>query len=199
MQNRKGLSLCHDLFFSFSIFIHSCSFQWCLDSFCIHCRPLLIPGMDNYGICISLAYCSSTDDLVASFRPKVELSNDTMSSQTPLSPSPTLPGSGRLGSHVLVKRTNGASYESYSIGTGNVSEVRMSKSAIIFSEGSNPLFACGDEWSRRVCLWNLPQFQVHSYLRPHPQPILDLKYTQASGPGFLGCISEDMCQVFTCF
>lgn len=85
------------------------------------------------------------------------------------------------------------------MGTGNVSEVRMSKSAIVSTDGNAPLFACGDELSRRVCLWNLPQFQVHNYLRPHPQPILDLKYARGTGPGFLGCISEDMCQVFTCF
>jgi len=153
--------------------------------------------MDNYGICISLACSSSSDDLVASFRPKVELSNDIMFSQASVSSSPTLSGSGRLGSHVLLKRTNGGSYESFSVGSGNVSEVRMSKSAIISTEGNTPLFACGDELSRRLCLWNLPRFQVHNYLRPHPKPILDLKYARAA-TGFLGCISEDVCQVFTC-
>ena len=149
--------------------------------------------MDSYGICISRACSISRDDLLASFRPRVELSNDIMFSQASISSSPGLSGSaGRLGSHVLLKRANSGSYESYPICSGNVSEVRMSKSAIIPTEGKTPLLP------RRVCLWNLPQSKVHSYLRPHPKPILDLKYARAPVSGFLGCMSEDMCLVFTC-
>ncbi|KAJ6851573.1 E3 ubiquitin-protein ligase RFWD3-like [Iris pallida] len=161
-------------------------------------RPFLIPGVENQGVCISLASGSSSDYIVASFRPKVEFSNDGMPSQASSSPSPTVSGPGRLGSHVLMKRVNGASYQRHAVAYGNVSEARMSKSAIV-SQDNSLQFAYGDESSHGVCLWDLPSFQVNNHLKPHPRPILDLKYAHTSGPGFLGCVSEDVCQVFTCF
>ncbi|KAL0347146.1 UNVERIFIED_CONTAM: hypothetical protein Scaly_1730600 [Sesamum calycinum] len=35
-------------------------------------RPNLIPESDEQGVCISLAFCKSSDDIVASYRPKIE-------------------------------------------------------------------------------------------------------------------------------
>ncbi|KAG1355004.1 putative E3 ubiquitin-protein ligase RFWD3 [Cocos nucifera] len=163
-------------------------------------RPTLLPEMENQGVCISLACGSSCNDIVASFRPKVELPSDGIASQTSLSPSLTLSNSGKFGSHVLMKRVDGSSFRRHEFGYGNVSELRMSKSAIICRNGKNPLFAYGDESTYGVCLWDLPSFQVHTHLKPHQHPILDLKYQRNStGPGFLGCISEDRLQLFTCY
>lgn len=156
--------------------------------------------MENQGVCISLACGSSCNDIVASFRPKVELSTDSFGSQISQSLSPTLSNSGKLGSHVLLKRVDSSSFRRHEIGYGNVSELRMSKSAIICRDGKNPLFAYGDESTYGVCIWDLPSFQVHTRLKPHQHPILDLKYQRSStGPGFLGCISEDRLQLFTCY
>lgn len=167
--------------------------------FYIYCSPSLIPGMENQGICISLSCSSSTDELVASYRPKVEVSNDTASSsQTSSSPSQPISGCGKVGTHVLIKRLNGTQYFRHRDGFGYVSELRMQKSAIISTECSNPLFAYADESTRGVCLSELPSFQVVNRFMPHPTHILDLRYAKASGPGFLGTISEDKLQLFTC-
>jgi E3 ubiquitin-protein ligase RFWD3 len=75
----------------------------------------------------------------------------------------------------------------------------MSRSAIICSDGNAPLFAYGDEMLRGVRLWGLPSFIRYADLNPHKEPILDLRYARSSnGPGFLGCLSEEKLQVFSC-
>ncbi|CAL9766788.1 unnamed protein product [Musa acuminata subsp. burmannicoides] len=167
-------------------------------------RPFLIPEMENRGVCISLACCGSLDSMVASFRQKVELFNDSMTSQIPMSPSPSpspiLSTTGKIGSHVLITGVDGLSFQSQEVGKSIVSELRMPKSAILCTEGDKSLFAYGDESSHGVHIWGLPSFKTYAKLKPHQHPILDLRYDQRStGPGFLGCISEDRLQVFSCF
>ncbi|XP_020094244.1 E3 ubiquitin-protein ligase RFWD3-like isoform X3 [Ananas comosus] len=162
-------------------------------------RPILIPEMESQGVCISLACGSpSSDDIVASFRPKVDLTNDAnaISSQISVSPSSMLSNSGKLGSHVLIKRVNGTSFHKDQVGYGNVSGLRMCKSAIISSRSSHSLFAYGDELLHGVRIWSLPSFQEYTVLKPHRSPILDLRYaTCPTGPRFLGCVSEEKLQV----
>ncbi|RRT73076.1 hypothetical protein B296_00033781 [Ensete ventricosum] len=165
-------------------------------------RPFLIPDMENRGVCISLACGGYLDSIVASFRQKVELSNDSMTSQIPMSPSPSpiLSTTGKIGSHVLITGADGLSFQSREVGKSIVSEHRMPKSAILRTEGDNSLFAYGDESSHGVHIWGLPSFRTHTKLKPHQHPILDLRYDRRStGHGFLGCISEDRLQVFSCF
>ncbi|BAF27124.2 Os10g0545600 [Oryza sativa Japonica Group] len=164
-------------------------------------RPDLLNGMENHGVCISLA-CNppSSDLLVASFRPKVELSDDG-TSQAGKSQSPTPSASGKLGCHALIRRTSNTSFARDQICRGNVSGLRMSKSAIIpFTGRSNQqhLFAYGDESLRGVRTWRLPSLQTFADLRPHRQPILDLRFAESSSTGerYLGCLSEDRLQVF---
>ncbi|KAK8934108.1 hypothetical protein KSP39_PZI014664 [Platanthera zijinensis] len=161
-------------------------------------RPFLIPGLENQGICISLATGLSNGEIVASFRPKIELPGDAAPSQTPASPSQPIYSAGKLGSHVNIKMINGTSFQTIHAVSGYVSEVRMSKSAIICPERNNSRFAFGDESTHGVCLWNLPSFHVHSRHRPHLHPILDLKYSSYGSSGLLGCLSESKLQVFTC-
>ncbi|KAF8780346.1 hypothetical protein HU200_001453 [Digitaria exilis] len=166
-------------------------------------RPHLLAGTDNQRVCISLACAPpSSDVLVASFRPKVEASEDAATtSQVYLSQTPLRPvGSGKLGHHALIRRTGISSFAEGTTCYGNVSEIRMSRSAIIPS-GDNrqeKLFAYGDESLRGVRTWQLPSFAIHSDLCPHRQPILDLRYAESSGGGtrYLGCLSDEKLQVF---
>ncbi|KAL5981801.1 hypothetical protein ACLOJK_015866 [Asimina triloba] len=134
------------------------------------------------------------NDIVASFRPKVQIPSDGLSSQASLSASPiasrelTISSSPNsrptvLGSHVFVKRVGGNSYQSIGATPSNVSEVRFLKSAIISFDDDYSLFAFGDEATHGVCLRVLPSFGIIEHLKPHPNPILDLKYTCSGGLG----------------
>jgi E3 ubiquitin-protein ligase RFWD3 len=159
----------------------------------------MVTGLESYGVCISLA-CGG-DNVVATFRPRVDLCQpDTLSSQTLNLSSSPLSNPGKIGSHILIKKaSDGISFCKDQICYGYVSEVRMSKSAIICSDGSVPLFAYGDEMLRGVCFWGLPSFIRYTDLNPHKEPILDLRYARSlNGPGFLGCLSEEKLQVFSC-
>ncbi|KAF8780271.1 hypothetical protein HU200_001947 [Digitaria exilis] len=165
-------------------------------------RPHLLAGTNNQRVCISLACAPpSSDVFVASFRPKVEASEDATTSQVYLSQTPSRPiGSGKLGHHALLRRTGNSSFAEGTTCYGNVSEIRMSRSAII-PYGDNhqeKLFAYGDESLRGVRTWQLPSFAIHSDLCPHRQPILDLRYAESSGGGtrYLGCLSDEKLQVF---
>uniref|UniRef100_J3N4L6 RING-type E3 ubiquitin transferase n=1 Tax=Oryza brachyantha TaxID=4533 RepID=J3N4L6_ORYBR len=161
-------------------------------------RPDLLCGMESLGVCISLA-CNppSSELLVASFRPRVELSDDG-TSQAGKSQSPTPSASGKLGCHALIWRTSDTSFARDQICKGNVSGLRMSRSAIIpCTRSDQHLFAYGDESLCGVRTWRLPSFQTHTDLRPHRQPILDLRFAESStGDRYLGCLSEDRLQVF---
>lgn len=162
-------------------------------------RPNLLTGTENQGVCISLACAPPSSDLiVATFRPKVELSGDGTSSQVAISQSPTLSRSGKLGCHALIRRTSNTTFVKDQSCYGNVSELRMSKSAIIPCSGnSQHLFAYGDEVLRGVRTWQLPSFQGFTDLMPHRSPILDLRFAQSSaGEKYLGCLSEEKLQVF---
>ena len=159
----------------------------------------MLTGTENQGVCISLACAPPSSDLVvATFRPKVELSGDGSSSQVAISQSPTLSSSGKLGCHTFLRRTSSTSFVKEQTCNGNVSELRMSKSAIIPCSGnSQHLFAYGDESLHGVRTWRLPSFQAFTDLMPHRSPILDLRFSESSTGGkYLGCLSEEKLQVF---
>ncbi|KAJ8532807.1 hypothetical protein K7X08_015696 [Anisodus acutangulus] len=63
-------------------------------------RPCLVPELENQGICISLACGDRNDDIVASFRPKLEISGDMVASQVFPTPVSTMDQAVE-GSHVL--------------------------------------------------------------------------------------------------
>ncbi|WVZ57536.1 hypothetical protein U9M48_007911 [Paspalum notatum var. saurae] len=161
-------------------------------------RLSLLHEMENKGVCISLACVpSSSDLLVASYRPKVELPDDSTATQAIISQSPALTGSGKLGCHTLLKRTATTSFAKDRTCNGNVSELRMTKSAIIPCGGNQHLFAYGDESLYGVRTWQLPSFQTYTHLKPHRQPILDLRFAESStGVRYLGCLSAEKVQVF---
>ncbi|KAK9153890.1 hypothetical protein Sjap_001370 [Stephania japonica] len=161
-------------------------------------RPFLIPEVANEGVCISLAYCPSSNDVVASYRPPVRTVADIVGTQLPLSqsPSPSVLGQGVRGSHVAIKRANDGCYRKSGSTSANVNDVRMSKSAIVTLGNHNPLFAYGDEISHGLSLSELPSLRVIQNLKPHEHPILDVKYCSSQGTGLLGCVSEDRLQLF---
>ncbi|KAF6171454.1 hypothetical protein GIB67_017978 [Kingdonia uniflora] len=160
-------------------------------------RPFLVPEVENQGVCISLAYCPFSGDIVSSFRPRVEMSNDTVGSQPPHLFSPTVSGQGVYGSHVHIKKT-GDCYQRLGSTIAKVNDVRLPKSAIINVENCNPIFAYEDEGTHRLSLRELPSLRVSQNLEHHQHPILDVKYAaHSSGIGLLGCISESKLQLFS--
>lgn len=97
-----------------------------------------------------------------------------------------------------LRRTTATSFARDHICSGSVSELRMSKSAIIPCRDNQHLFAYGDESLYGVRTWRLPSFQRYTDLKPHRQPVLDLRYAESStGERYLGCLSAEKLQVFT--
>lgn len=162
-------------------------------------RPFLIPGMENQGVCTSLAYCDTSNDIIATFRPKVNTSSDTVASQPSISPPSTVSGPVTWGSHILLKQADDASYQSHGLVQSCVSAVRFQKSAFISKQGYSPLFTYGDETTNGLSVRDLPSLEFVDSLGQNSSPILDVKYAHSTTAGLLGCISEKKLQLFTCF
>ncbi|KAF3793385.1 E3 ubiquitin-protein ligase [Nymphaea thermarum] len=159
----------------------------------------VVPGLEDQGVCISLAHCSLSNDVVASFRPKISAADEGLSSQSSAPPSTSISEPVKSGRHFLIKKNNAGVYAVDGCFTGNVSGLRLPKSAIIGLANNKSLFTYGDE--TRCCLgvWDLQRLNFVSFLRPHQQPILDVKYARSTGAGLLGCISDSMFQLYTCY
>ncbi|KAG8376610.1 hypothetical protein BUALT_Bualt09G0081400 [Buddleja alternifolia] len=154
-------------------------------------RPYLIPDSDKQGVCISLASCPRSDDIVASYRPKIEISSDLEITQ------PTLTASVHAiqGTHVLYKKM-GLTYQKITATCANVSDIRLPKSAIIDGVSGNPMFASGDEMTHDLVLQDIPSLMVVQHLKPRQCPIRDVKYTRLLNSGLLSCLSGDSLQLF---
>ncbi|KAG5556834.1 hypothetical protein RHGRI_007178 [Rhododendron griersonianum] len=157
-------------------------------------RTFLIPGSENQGVCIALAYCPSSNHIVASFRPKIEMSNDTVVSQPSLSPVSSM-GKGVRGTHVLYKALGNSCYQKLGSTCASVNEVRLPKSAIIYNQ--NLQFASTNEVTCEVVLQELPSFMAVQHLKSQTHPIRDVKYTHDLSSGLLSCLSEDRLQLFS--
>lgn len=143
------------------------------------CRPFLVPGVEDQGVCTSLAYSPLSDDIVASYRPNSQTSNRN------------------VGSQVLIKRVNGSSYHNMGSVLAQFSDFQMTRSAIVDVPNCYPVFAYGDELARGLKLLELPNLTASHTLEPHQQSILDVKYAHSQGKGLLGCVSEDKLQLFS--
>ena len=130
---------------------------------------------------MSLAYSPSSDDIVASYRPKILASDGSTSSQS----SQSSTALNTVGSQVLVKRVAGNFYNKLGSMSTNVSYVQMTKSTIINIENCHPIFAYGDEVTHGLSLRALPTLTVSQNLKPHHLPILDVKYAHSQGLGLL--------------
>ncbi|KAL2345089.1 hypothetical protein Fmac_006374 [Flemingia macrophylla] len=162
--------------------------QWNIDS---EERPHMVPETDNQGVCISLAYCPSSDDIVASYRPKFDISTDGPLSQP--SPTPLTTGYGVQGTHVLFNRTDSHHFQKVGSSYANVSKIRLPKSVIIDIENQSRMFASWDEVACELVLHELPSFRVLQQLKI-PAQARDVRYSPSHQ--VLGCLSENTLQLF---
>lgn len=86
---------------------------------------------------------------------------------------------------------------------GHVSAAGTSKSAILTVrvpgrglDCKQSLFACGDELTRAVTVWDTETSCVTERLKPHETAILDVKHVQIEGQDILGCVSEKTLQIY---
>ncbi|KAE8717249.1 xyloglucan endotransglucosylase/hydrolase protein 32 precursor [Hibiscus syriacus] len=87
-------------------------------------RPFMVLEAGNQGACISLAYSPSSDDMVASFRPRIDNSSEMTSSQSLLTAAHALE-QGVQGSHVHLKRVGSNFYQKLAVTCANVNDVRL--------------------------------------------------------------------------
>lgn len=159
--------------------------------------PYLIPETENHGVCISLASSQSSNNIVATFRPKVQMYDNIPSvSQSLCSPRSSPVGQGIRGTHVLFKQTDDQCYQNLASAITNVNEIRFPRSVIIDDENQGSVFASGDDVSNEMVLHELPSLDVSQHLKPHGHPIRDVRYTNGVGLGLLGCLSESKLQLF---
>ncbi|XP_010490825.1 PREDICTED: E3 ubiquitin-protein ligase RFWD3-like isoform X2 [Camelina sativa] len=164
--------------------------------------PSLISETGNTGVCISSSYCPRSDHIVASYRPRVGSSEDTVQTQ----PSLTQTGvnnsnsNGVDGFHVSLKRRGADSYyQKLSSTQAFVDNIRLPRTAIIdFGEGKNQqLFASCDESTRELILQDPLNFAVSQRfpLSSH-LPLQDVKYAHVNGTGLLGLLNDEKLQLF---
>lgn len=157
------------------------------------CRPYLVPDSDKQGVCISLAYSQSSDDIVASYRPRIETSNTVEITQ----PTAAITEQVVQGSHVHYKRI-GCNYQRLGATcAANVSDTRLPKSTIIDGVYQNPVFASGDQLTCELVLQELPFLTTVECLRPQNSLVRDIKFTHVSNSGLLSCLCEDSMHLFT--
>ncbi|KAJ8537753.1 hypothetical protein K7X08_014293 [Anisodus acutangulus] len=140
--------------------------------------PCLVPELENQGICISLACGDRNDDIVASFRPKLEISGDMVASQVLPTPVSTMEQAVE-GSHVLYRRM-GSRYQKLGASCAKVSGIRLPKSAIIDRGKKNPVFASGDEATMELVLQELPSLNVAQRIKSLNRPIRDVSFARLS-------------------
>ncbi|XP_028776046.1 E3 ubiquitin-protein ligase RFWD3-like isoform X2 [Neltuma alba] len=156
--------------------------------------PSMIPETGNQGVCISLAYCPSSDDIVISYRPKFDMSIDGSLSQPSLTPSQVI-GQGVQGSHVLLKRLDGSHLQQLGSSCANVSNIRLPKCVIMDVESESRLLASEDEVACELVLQELPSFGFVQRLKL-PEHARDLKYSPTLNHGLLGCLTGKSLQLF---
>lgn len=160
-------------------------------------RPVLVPGSENEGVCVSLACSSSNSDIVASYRPKVKMLNKELASQASPTPSTSLMGNSVLGSHVSYKRTSQC-YQKLGSACANVNDIRLPKSAIVdMCNNDSPLFVSGDEVRCEITLQSLPSLLTVQHLSPRKFPVRDIKFTHGSNSSILGCLCEDILHLYS--
>lgn len=154
----------------------------------------MIPQSASQEVCVSFAYCPGTDEIIASYRPKVESTKEIGLTQTSCSPSCLSPGV--VGSHILFQNSGDNSYQKVGSYNGIVANVGFPRSAIIDSVNQRKLFAFGEETSSQLILRDVPSFSVVQRLNIEKPPIRDVKFSVGSNHGLLGCLSEDTLQLY---
>ncbi|XP_022962838.1 E3 ubiquitin-protein ligase RFWD3 isoform X2 [Cucurbita moschata] len=156
--------------------------------------PFLVPET-NQGVCTSLAYCSSRDEIVASYRPKVGMPSEIPYSQ--ISPSPSHTAGHRVdGCHMAFKKEeNFQKFSKLGSARANIDAIRLPKSTIIDLQDCSSLFVFGDAVMNELILQELPSFRSFQHLKVHKHPVRDVKYSYGFGRGLLSCLSDDTLQL----
>ena len=159
-------------------------------------RPSLVPETGNPGVCISSSYCPWSDHVVASYRPRVGSSDDTVSTQ----PTLTQTGANTIGVdgfHVCLRR-RGFCFQKLSSTHASVDTIRLPRTAIVdFGEGGRKqLFASCEESTRQLILQDPSTFAVSQRfsLASH-HPLQDVKYANVNGYTLLGLLTDDRLQL----
>ncbi|KVI08217.1 WD40-repeat-containing domain-containing protein [Cynara cardunculus var. scolymus] len=148
-------------------------------------RPYLIPESEKQGVCISLAH-SGSDDIVASFRPKIEMSADMA-----VSPTPSISSMGVEGCHIFYKRSGSRCYQKTGSLQAQVDSIRLPKSSIINKQ--NPMFVSANEVTSDLILHDVSNLTVVQRLKTSKsQHIWDVKCTGIRNSCVLGCLSGDI-------
>lgn len=153
----------------------------------------MVPESENQGICISLACGVRNDDIVASFRPKLEISGDMAASQVLPTPVSTIEQAVE-GSHVLYRRV-GSRYQKLGASCAKVSGIRLPKTAIINRGKKSPMFASGDDATMELVLQELPSLNVAQRINSLNGPVRDVRYARLQSTVLLGFLSEDKLQL----
>lgn len=157
----------------------------------------MIPESANEGVCISLACSPNSSDIVATYRPKIEMHAEVTPTQPIANPSP-VPGQVTQGSHVFFQSASeSSSFQKLGSVCANVSDVRLPRSVIISSENQDRLFASVDEATNELSLQELPSFSTSQRFKLRKHPLRDIKYTADMSRGLLTCLSDDTFQVFS--
>ncbi|XP_010543439.1 PREDICTED: E3 ubiquitin-protein ligase RFWD3 [Tarenaya hassleriana] len=157
-------------------------------------RPSLVSGTGISGVCISSSYCPDSDHVVASFRPRVELSDESFSTQ----PSMAAFGVNShfvQGTFLCLKRTCVDAYQTLSSTYAFVDNIRLPKTRILDLGEKKQLFASCDESTHEVTLQELSSFDVTQRVNLASYPLQDVKYRKVLGQGLLGLLSEDRVQL----
>ncbi|KAI3795844.1 hypothetical protein L1987_38504 [Smallanthus sonchifolius] len=157
-------------------------------------RPYLIPESKNQGrVCISLAH-SGGDDIVASFRPKIEMSCPMAVSQS--FPTPSM-SCGVEGCHIFYKRSGAQSYQKTGSLVAHVDSIRLPKSCIINKLNRSPMFVAANEVTSDLVLHDISKLAVVQRLKTSKNQIWDVKCTQIGNSCAIGCLSGDVLQLYT--
>ncbi|XP_071707112.1 uncharacterized protein [Rutidosis leptorrhynchoides] len=154
-------------------------------------RPYLVPESENQGVCISLAH-SGSDDIVASFRPKIEMSTVMPVSQS--LPISSMSG-GVQGSHIIYKRSGAQNYLKINSLLAQVDSIRLPKSIIINKE-RHTMFVSANEVTSELVLHDMSNLNVVQRLKTPKNQIWDVRCTQMWNSCVLGCLSGDVMQIY---
>lgn len=137
---------------------------------------------------------------MASYRPRVGSSDDTVPTQPSLTQTGVNNGNsnGVDGFHVCLKRRGVDSYyQKLSSTQAIVDPIRLPRTSIIdFGEERKQIFASCDESTRELILQDTSTFAVSQRfpLTSH-LPLQDVKYAHINGSGLLGLLTDDRLQL----
>ncbi|KAL1201524.1 hypothetical protein V5N11_002724 [Cardamine amara subsp. amara] len=123
--------------------------------------PSLVSDTRNSGFCIASSYCPRSNHVVATYRKKVEVSDDTVPTQTDVGNS-----KGVEGFHVCLKRRGDDNYQKLSSTQAFVDPICLQRTTFIdFGDERTQLFASCDKSTHELFLQEPSVFAVSQRLQ----------------------------------